>query len=39
MESTTTISDMNAIRDPYEQCVAYIKLKKIEGIDCKAKMG
>jgi hypothetical protein len=39
MESTTTISEMNAIRDPYEQCVAYIKLKKIEGVDCKAKMG
>lgn len=33
--------DMNAsimmIKDPYEQCLAYTKYKKITNIDCKKK--
>jgi gas vesicle protein len=37
-ENSPTISDINAIRDPYEQCLAYVKLKKIENIDCRAKV-
>lgn len=31
------ISEINKIQDPYERCVAYVKLKKLEGIDCKMK--
>ena len=32
--SNTTV-DIGEIKDPYEQCLAYVKLKKIEGTDCK----
>ncbi len=38
IEATNNLSGANAIRDPYEQCLAYVKLKQIEGVDCKARV-
>lgn len=34
---TSALSEINKIQDPYERCVAYVELKKLEGIDCKMK--
>lgn len=31
----SSMVDIWEIKDPYEQCLAYVKLKKIEGTDCK----
>jgi hypothetical protein len=46
IEMTTTTSsqsssgtELNQITDPYEQCLAYAKLKQIDGVDCKARIG
>jgi hypothetical protein len=33
----STVIDSTKIQDPYEQCLAYVKLKQIEGVDCKVK--
>lgn len=33
--TSSTSVDIGEIKDPYEQCLAYVKLKKIEGTDCK----
>jgi hypothetical protein len=36
--TTTTVADISKIQDPYEQCVAYTKLKNITDVDCKVKV-
>lgn len=35
--SSLSLTEIIKIKDPLEQCLAYVKLKKIDGIDCKIK--
>lgn len=37
-ENGSTLSDINKIKDPYEQCLAYIKIKWITNVDCKTRV-
>ncbi len=37
-ESTNTTARIMQIRDPLEQCLAYVKMKWLTNIDCKAKI-
>jgi hypothetical protein len=46
IEMTSTVSsqsssstELNQITDPYEQCLAYAKLKQIDSVDCKTRIG
>lgn len=36
--STSSLSEVNLIQSPYEQCLAYAKMKKLENFDCKVKI-
>lgn len=36
--STSPLSEVNLIQSPYEQCLAYAKMKKLENFDCKVKV-
>ena len=33
--NTDSLSEINKIQNPYEQCLAYVKMKKLENFDCK----
>lgn len=38
MRDGISLSEINQIKNPYEQCLAYVKFKKIEGVNCKARI-
>lgn len=35
--NTDTFAEISKIQSPYEQCLAYVKMKKLENFDCKLK--
>lgn len=34
----STMNDVNAIQGPYEQCMTYVKMKNLTGVDCKEQV-